>query len=250
MKFKNIFCLFLSIVLLTAICSCSSSVNPDTKPEEYKPPEARKVTVTDSDGSEVTTSDNNSKIISLGFQSTSLLIALGAKDLICGVDASSANAGLITKAFPEISNVAVVTDSENKVSAENITAQNPGLVIVTGQFSQYANELREGGLTVAVVKFDSVEQIKASVELIGKLSNTELKATKLSGFYDSALTRLKVMTATENKAKVTLYDEDEVIRELVSNLNCDIVQSAEYVIAKSSDAPAGTIIAPHNNLEN
>ena len=242
MKLKRVLCIIL--VMLTALTGCSKPTSDD-EPLPNTPPQPQSVTVEDSDGRTVTTSDSNGDIISVGYEATSLLIALGARGRITGAEAQSDETPLIATAYPEITKLPAVTDKDGGILIDKITEQNAGLVILTNDYAQYVSELEQYGLTVAVVRFETVKQIKESIELIGKLSNTEETARNLSNFYDSALTRLKAMTLTEEKKTVTLYNDDEILRDLLSYLNCDIVPNGEYVIAKAgSGAPSGAITAP------
>lgn len=245
MKFKRVLCTIL--ILLISLTGCSRPADR-TEPSEYKPPEPKSVTVTDANGRTVTTSADNAGIISVGYEATSLLIALGAKGRITGAEMQKDSLALITKSYPEIENLPAVTDENGNLLTDKIKEQNPGLVILTGDYAQYIPELEAAGLTAAVVRFETIEQVKSSVELIGSLSNTESAAQKLSSFYDSALTRIKTLTSTEAEKTVSVYNNDAVLTELMSYLNCRVVQDGEYVIAKAADNSEGALSAP-NTIE-
>lgn len=245
MKLKRILCFVIIFALTAVLFGCSGSKAPtEDEPEPYTPPEPQSVTVTDSDGRTVTTSQTNGDIISVGYESTSLLIALGAKGRITGVQMLDDSLPLLKKAYPEIENLPAVTDKNGKILTDKIKEQNPGLVILTGDYTSYLEELESAGLTVAIVRFDTVEQVKSSAELIGRLSNTDGTAEQLSAFYDSALTRLKTLTMTEDKKTVTVYNNDPILTELLSYLNCELSPQGKYTVAKAADNVNGAITAP------
>lgn len=245
MKLKRILCFVIIFALTAVLFGCSGSKAPtEDEPEPYTPPEPQSVTVTDSDGRTVTTSQTNGDIISVGYESTSLLIALGAKGRITGVQMLDDSLPLLKKAYPEIENLPAVTDKNGKILTDKIKEQNPGLVILTGDYASYLEELESAGLTVAIVRFETVEQVKSSAELIGRLSNTDGTAEQLSAFYDSALTRLKTLTMTEDKKTVTVYNNDPILTELLSYLNCELSPQGKYTVAKAADNVNGAITAP------
>lgn len=235
------------LVLILMISGCSSDIGTDTPQpddqQEYVPPEPAEVTVTDSDGRTVTTSAENGDIVSVGYESTCLLIALGAKGRITGIDAESADSRLVSDSCPELGQLPVITD-DGSVVTDSITAQNPGLVILTDEYVQYLSELENAGLTVAVVRFNGVEQIKSSVELIGSLSNTQQAAQNLCNYYDSALTRFKVLTMTEPQKTVSVFNNDELLTEFMTYINCSVAENGEFVIARASDNVQGALCAP------
>ena len=219
-------------------------VRPNDPDRVYVAPEPRQITVEDSDGTPVTTSADNAGIASLGYQATSLLIALGAKGNIVAVDDTYDDRPLILRALPGIKELARVSTGDG-IDIEMLNAAGAGLVILTDQYAQYADEIRESGATVAVVRFETVEQVKDSARLIGKLSNTETQANDLASFYNAALERMDVMMSVEKPATVSVYADDPVIRELLGHLNCNFELDTARVVAKAgAPAPEDAIKAP------
>ncbi len=245
MKLKRILCFIIILAMMTALFSCSRQQElTEDEPEPYTPPAPQSVTVTDSDGRTVTTSQTNGDIVSVGYEATSLLIALGAKGRITGAQMQDDALPLIKKAYPEIENLPAVTDKSGKILTDKIKELNPGLVILTGDYASHLEELEQAGLTVAVVRFETVEQVKSSAELIGRLSNTDRTAEQLNAFYDSSLTRLKTLTMTEDKKTVTVYNDDPLLTALLSYLNCEISPQGDYTVAKAADNISDAITAP------
>lgn len=212
------------------------------KPVEETPP-PRQVTVTDSAGREITTSSENGDIVSVGKEATSLLIALGAKGRLTGVEDSAKDNKLFLKAFPEIAQIKAVTDGDT-VLVDKIIEQKPGLVVLTQNDSILLKKFADADITCAVVSLDSVESIKNSIELMGSLSNTDEKAGKLSKYYDSALSRIKVLTMTEDIQTVTVFNDNKLLTELVKNISCEIIPGGKYVLANKDEAIEGAITVP------
>lgn len=242
---KRILCIIIVIMIVFSLFGCSADREGVAQPngEDEKVPEPNEITVTDSEGREVTTSSVNGDIVSVSREATSLLIALGAKDRLTGVEDSAKDTELFKRAFPEIEDVAVVTDGD-RVLTDKIIEQNPGLVVITKKQTDLVSVFEQAGITCAVVALDTVEDIKNSINLMGALSNTTEKAQKLSSYYSSALSRITVLTMVEQKHTVTVLGGNPLITELVSHISCEITDSGEYVIASRDDAADGVITVP------
>lgn len=211
----------------------------------YVPPAPRQITVQDSDGATVTTPADNAKIACLGYEAVSLLIALGAKGNIAAIDRLYPDRPLILRALPEAAKLPQVAGEDGVPDIEKLAQSGAGLVILTDEYAQYADALRERGLTAAVVRFETVEEVKDSALLVGKLSNTDAAAEDIASYYDSALERLKIMTSVETPVTVNVFADDPVITDLLRRLNCNFELDTATVVAKASaPAPQTAIKAP------
>ncbi len=254
---KRVISILIIIMMLFSLIGCNVIKPPDDEPavnlennadteenNEYVTPKPEKVTVIDSEGREVTTSSTNGDIISVGFEATSLLIALGAKGRLTGVEDSASENKLFLKAFPQITDIAKITSGDT-VLTDDIIAQKPGLVVLTKKNSSLVPVFDDAGITCAVVALNTIEDIKNSITLMGTLSNTNEKAQKLSAYYDSALTRIKALTMTEERKSISIYNNDEFLTQLLSNLSCDITENGEITVSQLDNAPSGALTVPN-----
>jgi len=208
-------------------------------------PKPKKVTVTDSAGRKVTTSKNNGDIVSLCKEATSLLISLEVEKRLTGVEHTACENELFKLAFPEIDTVEKVTD-QNGVLTDKIIGQKPGLVVLCENDIELIKKFEDANIVCAVVALDDIESIKSSIELVGKLVNSNDKALKLKSYYESALSRLKVMTLTHNPSTVAVYNDNSFIRSMLSNINCNIDSSSQKIIASLDEgAPDNAITVPN-----
>lgn len=251
---KRFLCFVLALIMLISVCSCTKTNDNETGTTDTEQnngeesidttPPPREVTVTDSAGREVTTSATNGDIISIGFEATSVLVSLGVEKRITGVEYGAKDSKLISLAFEDVADVPVVTTEDGALLHDVIINQQPGLVVLTTEYGHLVEVLEHSNITCAVVALDTIENIEKSISLVGTLVNSDERASKLWSYYKSTFDRLKVLTATEEKKSVTIYNNDEFLNSMVSNITCDIVDDGEYVIAPLGEDVENAITVP------
>lgn len=237
---KRVVSVFLIILLLMSSCTArpDDTADPIIDNSGEVAPDPWEVTVTDSTGREVTTTADNGDIVSTSVQSTSLLIALGAEKRLTGVEYTAADTELFKLAFDGIKDVKTVTN-ENGVDVNAIIEQKPGLVVLNTDQSDIVSDLENAGIICAVVALDTIDNIKNSIELVGKMINAEKRAVMIKNYYTAALERMYVTTMTADELrKVSVHENDEFILSMLKNIKCEITDDTELVIARSDkDVP-------------
>jgi iron complex transport system substrate-binding protein len=139
----------------------------------------KNVTVVDDDGTEVTIDSVPKRIVSLAPSSTEVLFAVGAGDQVVGVTdfcdyPQSVVTGKTSGSITSIGNYW-------QPAIEPIVALNPDLVIACGggASDEAADKLRNLGYTVIVLNPQTVSDVLANIDLVGKATGHADQATTL-----------------------------------------------------------------------
>ncbi|MEF9951037.1 MAG: ABC transporter substrate-binding protein [Clostridium sp.] len=209
MKFKRLIAMLLvSVMTVTLFAGCTKS---STASDE-------KTTITDHAGREVKVTGNYNKIVSGYYISTSLLISLGLKDKLIGIEAQG-NKRPIYKMVDEkilsLPNVGTAKDFD----LEGCISLKPDLVILPKKLVEEAKTLEEMGITVIVVNPENDKLLKETAQIIGKATGTEERANKLISYYDTKYEMLnKVSKDLENKPKVYLSGMSDILESSTSSM--------------------------------
>ncbi|HUH17468.1 MAG TPA: helical backbone metal receptor, partial [Methylomirabilota bacterium] len=154
--------------LCLALAACSSpptgSVAPtDTPPAATDPPPAFPVTLTDDAGREVTLDAEPQRIVSLAPSNTEIVCALGACDRLVGVTD-------FDDYPPEVADIDKVVIFAS-VDVERVVAAEPDLVLAAGNEltpTSVIEQIDTLGLTVLVLYPETLEEVYADIELVGR----------------------------------------------------------------------------------
>jgi len=186
---------FLILFLIFMIGGCASTV-PDDNSEENLTSSTTTYpyTLTDARGKEVTIEKMPEKIVSLAPSVTEILFALGLEEQIVGVT-NNCNYP------PEASSKEKVGDFS--INIEKVISLEPDLVI--GMQSMNASQMEEMdnlGLTTLAIEPQSIEDIKNTLELLGKVTSTEEEAR-------GAIDEMNAVLAEVEEALAGLEEEDK-----------------------------------------
>jgi iron complex transport system substrate-binding protein len=169
--------LIVAIVLVVVLVSASFVLlkgNPINGNNNGKP-----VTVVDDGGAEVTVNSIPQRIVSLAPSSTEILFAVGAGDQVVGVtDFCDYPQAVVTgKTSGSITSIG----NYWQPAIEPIVALNPDLVIACGggASDEAADKLRNLGYTVIVLNPQTVSDVLANIDLVGKATGHANDATTL-----------------------------------------------------------------------
>lgn len=206
-KSKAILLVVSLLMLCGALVGCTSTKPNKQLAEDFK------VTITDSTGTEINLTKKPEKIVSLAPSTTEILYFLGLEDKIVGrTDYCN---------FPEtIQSVPSVGGTMNP-NIEAIVDLAPDLVVASTHVSEEViTKLRETGITVA---------------FLNEQQNFE-------GTY-STITRMAVLTGSEQKATEVIADMKAKVKEVtekVENLNKEAKPKVYYAIGYGEyDSTAG-----------
>lgn len=142
------------------------------------------VTVTDQAGREVTIEKEPSSIVSGYYISSSLLIALGLKDRVVGIEAKADKRPIYKLAAPELTELPNVGTAK-EFNLETCAALSPDLVILPMKLKDAAQSLTDLGITVLLVNPESQDLMTEMINTIATATNTNSEAAKLLAYIDS-----------------------------------------------------------------
>lgn len=142
------------------------------------------VTVTDQAGREVTIEKEPSSIVSGYYISSSLLIALGLKDKVVGIEAKADKRPIYKLAAPEMTELPNVGTAK-EFNLEACAALSPDLVILSMKLKDAAQSLTDLGITVLLVNPESQDLLTEMINTIATATNTNSEAAKLLAYIDS-----------------------------------------------------------------
>ena len=142
------------------------------------------VTVTDPAGREVTIEKEPSSIVSGYYISSSLLIALGLKDKVVGIEAKADKRPIYKLAAPELTELPNVGTAK-EFNLETCAALSPDLVILPMKLKDAAQSLTDLGITVLLVNPESQDLLTEMINTIATATNTNSEAAKLLAYIDS-----------------------------------------------------------------
>lgn len=139
------------------------------------------VTVTDQAGREVTIEKEPSSIVSGYYISSSLLIALGLKDKVVGIEAKADKRPIYKLAAPELTELPNVGTAK-EFNLETCAALSPDLVILPMKLKDAAQSLTDLGITVLLVNPESQDLLTEMINTIATATNTNSEAAKLLAY--------------------------------------------------------------------
>ena len=142
------------------------------------------ITVTDQAGREVTIEKEPSSIVSGYYISSSLLIALGLKDKVVGIEAKADKRPIYKLAAPEMTELPNVGTAK-EFNLEACAALSPDLVILPMKLKDAAQSLTDLGITVLLVNPESQDLLTEMINTIATATNTNSEAAKLLAYIDS-----------------------------------------------------------------
>jgi iron complex transport system substrate-binding protein len=178
----------------TTVASVSESASSEEVSEELSSEESSTeaaaeqtvypVTVTDQAGREVTIEKEPSSIVSGYYISSSLLIALGLKDKVVGIEAKADKRPIYKLAAPKLTELPNVGTAK-EFNLETCAALSPDLVILPMKLKDAAQSLTDLGITVLLVNPESQDLLTEMINTIATATNTNSEAAKLLAYIDS-----------------------------------------------------------------
>lgn len=182
----------------TAPATDDAAASTDAGEAETVPAEAAEaagpttVILTDMQGESVAIDGEIGKIVSLTPAGTEIVCALGAEELLVGVDASSN--------YPESVQSLEIVGDFNGPDVEKIVSMEPDLVLAGNTLQQDAiDSLRGLGITVASVEATSFDQISQSILLIGQMIGRDEEAQTLNTEMTQAIVGVQESASQEGK---------------------------------------------------
>jgi len=166
------------------------------------------VTVTDAAGRAVTLEEGADSIVSCYYISTAVLLALGCREQIAGIEKKADTRGLYRLAAPEIIGLPAV-GSGKEVNMETVLALEPGAVILPMKLKSSAEDLTAFGVTALVVDPEDEAGFRNCVLLLGAVSGREEAAEALLERCDAVTESLQGLLAGTEPVTVYMAAESD-----------------------------------------
>ncbi|WP_252250740.1 ABC transporter substrate-binding protein [Clostridium sp. ZBS13] len=211
-KLKRVSSVILTFILITTFfIGCGKSKEVTSKVDQA-------ITVEDQLGRKVEIKGEVNKIISSYPITTSLLVALGLKDKVAGVEMKPKDRELYRRVAPEFLDKPQV-GSAKSISVEECAKIKPDLVIMPTRTKEMIPKFEELNIPVIAVEPESLDSFLDCVKLLGKSTNTEDRANEIVKYYEDNLEKVKKLNANNaNKPKVYLSGSANILRTCTSKM--------------------------------
>lgn len=170
-------------VSISDAATTADSTPADASEEDSDAQTIYPVTVTDQAGREVTIEKEPESIVSGYYISTSLLLALGLKDKVTGIEAKASKRPIYKLAAPEFLELPNVGTAK-EFDLETCVSLSPKLVILPMKLKDAAQSLSELDIPVLLVNPESEAQLEQMIELVSTATNTKENADALLSYID------------------------------------------------------------------
>ncbi len=194
------------------------------------------MSVTDASGRVVTFDEQPERIVSGNYIPTSMLLALGLKDQLVGIEAKADKRNIYRLAAPEVIDLPSV-GSMKDFSVEAVMALDPDLVILPLKLKDAGQTLSDMGVKTILINTESYEDLLSTMNLLAKVTGTD--ADKLVEYYAQMQAMMAEMTADREKKRVYLSGNSDFLLTAGKAMFQDTLLSmagGENVAAQIEDA--------------
>jgi len=184
------------------------------------------VTITDQAGRSVTIEAEPQSIVSGYYISTSMLIALGQKDKLVGIEAKAGKRAIYKLSAPELIDLPTV-GSAKEFDLEGCAALKPDVAILPKKLKDAADTLTELGIPVILVNPENQEFSNEAMNLIATVLNCQDQAASLSDFVSQQETYLNESLKNVNAPSVYFAGNSSVL----STAGASMYQSSLITLA-------------------
>ncbi len=214
----------MSVLLTVSLLGCGTADSSVSEPEvsgttyvstsvEEPTPEpvsSYPVTVTDQAGREITIASEPTTLVSGYYIASSLLIALGLKEKVVGIEAKAKQRNIYHLAAPKFLELPSVGTAK-EFDLEGCAALKPDLVILPLKLKNAAAQLEELGIKVMLVNPENLELLTEAVEIISKATGTVDKASELLTYISDKQNNLKKELEGTDTPKVYLAGNSSML---------------------------------------
>lgn len=151
------------------------------------------IRVTDQIGREVVVKKNPQKIVSSYYISTAMLIALGVKEKVVGIEMKAQSRPLYRRSAPEFIDLPAV-GSGKTINVEACLALGADLVIIPYRLEEAIPQFDKARIPVIAVMPETLDLFLDSVTFLGKVTGSEKKAAEFRGFYEEEIASIRSIT--------------------------------------------------------
>ena len=197
------------------------------------------VTLTDQAGREVTLEAEPETIVSGYYIPSSLLIALGLKDKMVGIEAKAGKRAIYKLAAPDLIELPSVGTAK-EFDLEGCAALSPDLVILPLKLKDAAASLTELGIPVLLVNPESQELLTEMIELVSTATNTQERANELLSYIASQKSMLSDTLADTEPKSVYLAGNSSLLSTagpaMYQSSMIELTDNKSYMLANGKNA--------------
>jgi iron complex transport system substrate-binding protein len=191
---KNIrFIALLLLVFLVSSVFCAGCGNQQDADSQSQQNEDQKVIVTDGLGRQVELPEKVERIVVNYGIAGHMVFALGEQDKLVGIDTPSKDNAFFNAIKPGFSSLPT-PGNPREVNVEEIINLKPDLVLVPGRNKELVENLEQHGLTVFGVTAEDLQELKTTMENLGKALGKEDKASEFNKYYDESIEMVNEIT--------------------------------------------------------
>ncbi len=188
-KLRNLIMLLLIIAVISAGCA-----NPAAG--------TKGVEITDHLGRKVTVPAKVERIVSSNYIDTTLLLALGARERIVGIEIKADTRPLYKLAAPELLKVPGV-GSGKTFNVEECLKLKPDLVILPTRLKDYIGQLEQQNIAVIALAPENLKSMEEAIDITAKAIGAQGRAKELKDYFNDKVETVKKIAAKgETKPKV------------------------------------------------
>lgn len=223
---KRFTSLLLVLVMCLGLCACGKTpsttqapttevattvapVEPTTE-EPTTPAPAFPVTITDQAGRTVTIEAEPAKIVSGYYISTSIVMALGKKDKLVGIEAKADKRKIYKLGAPELIDLPNVGTAK-QFDLEGCAALNPDVVILPLKLKDAAASLTELGIPVILVNPENQALLTEAIDIVATALGAKDQRDTLTAYIDTQLNALSEKLANADKPSVYLASSSALL---------------------------------------
>jgi iron complex transport system substrate-binding protein len=222
MKVKSWYLLLVLLMLFTFAIGASAA-GTDVKNQSVSTR-----TITDTSGAEVTIPANVTRVVNLWPASNSVMLCMGAGDLLAGTMDITKQNYWSQFVYPDIVKVPTATDN-----AEELMKTNPDLIINPSK--ENAEKERELGLPAVYLYFNNYDSMKKAFAILGEILGPEYinKAQKWSDLVDNQIATVKAAVGDipEEKRPVVYYIQGQTNQGLYNTFAANSIMNDWTTIA-------------------
>ena len=210
--FKKVMSIILVVMMsMMLFIGCSS----DSK---NKGVNNKTIAVEDQLGRKVEIKGDVNRIVSSYYISTSILISLGVKDKVVGIEAKAKNREMYKKVAKEFLDLPAVGTGK-EINVEECMELKPDVVIIPTRLKSFIPQFEKLNIPVVAIEPETLEGFNNCVELLGKISGLEERSKELLKYYDDTIDKVKDMTKDiKNKPSVYLSGSDNILKTCTSKM--------------------------------
>ncbi len=220
MKLTKITSLLLAVALSLSLAACGaapasseSAAESVSVSESVAASEASSAAGTAADAAvtyPLTVTDQLGREVTIESEPKTLLIALGVKDELVGVEAKADKRSLYALSAPEIQALPSIGTAK-EFDLEGCAALQPDLVIVPAKLKDSIPAMEELGLTVLAVKPEDQAKLFDAVDLLAKATNTVAAGETLKNHINDSLANLSEAVSGTEAPSVYLAGNSSVL---------------------------------------